>query len=382
MPMTSLYEGSGNQNRLSDCRESCQAEQSSSSAMLLCLCDGGKDIGFGHVSRCLALAEAFEEHGWLPRFAGRLIDGAEELVAKAGYEVTFRPLRVGQEEVAEAVTLCHEWDAAAVMLDSYAIRPHYLGVLAAAFPVLLIDDYGALAVDEYARLIVLNPSIIPDSVSYPSAHFVLSGPRYIPFRRALRSKRPSQLALRPQVQRVLVTLGGGDPQNLTQRVVQALAEAVPTVDVVAVVGRGYVWREQLEASLKSCGKGSRTLVQVPNLAELLAETDLLVCGGGMTKFEAAYMGVPALVISLNESQTGESAVFSRLDLVIDLGLGVQLSSEALRQTLQRVTQDAVLRSELAHRGWQTFPADPTSTVVDAFVGELATRMNRKGIVLS
>lgn len=372
MPISSIQEKTDVQIGLCDCQESGYPFQEISPKVILCLCDGGKDIGFGHVSRCLALAEAFEEHGWTPRFAGRMIDGAEELVARAGYAVTSRPLRVGQEDIAEAATMCYELGATVVMLDSYTIRPDYLGVLAAAFPVLLIDDYGALERDDYDGLIVLNPSIIPESISYPSARFVMSGPQFIPFRRDIRSKRPRQVFVRTKVRRVLVTLGGGDPQNLTQRVVLALAEAVPTVEVWAVVGRGYVWLEQLETSLKACGTGSRVFVQVPNLADLLVETDLLVCGGGMTKFEASYMGVPTLVISLNESQTSESALFSKLGLVIDLGLGAQLSSEQLRHAIQCVTQDDFLRGELANRGWQMFPEDPTCTIVDAFIDVLAT----------
>jgi UDP-2,4-diacetamido-2,4,6-trideoxy-beta-L-altropyranose hydrolase len=335
--------------------------------VILCLCDGGKDIGFGHVSRCLALAEAFEEHGWTPRFAGRLIDGADELVAQAGYAVNLRPLRAGEEDLMQVLLMCQKWGVTAVVLDSYVIRPNYLKRLNEVLPVLLVDDYGALASDEYDHLVVLNPSVIPNKVSYPSARFVMSGPRYIPLRRAIRLKRPKQLTLRPQVQRVLVTLGGGDSQNLTQRVVKAVAEVLPNVEVFAVVGRGYAWCDQLAESVKSCGLGSRTIVQVSNLADLLAQADLIICGGGMTKFEASYMGVPALVISLNESQTGESALFSKLGLLIDLGPGSQLSSEQLRHAVQCVTQDEFLRGELACRGWQLFPKDPTCAIVDAFI---------------
>ena len=34
------------------------------------LTEGGKDIGFGHITRCISLSEAFEEKGIYPEVRG------------------------------------------------------------------------------------------------------------------------------------------------------------------------------------------------------------------------------------------------------------------------------------------------------------------------
>jgi spore coat polysaccharide biosynthesis predicted glycosyltransferase SpsG len=91
----------------------------------------------------------------------------------------------------------------------------------------------------------------------------------------------------------------------------------------------------------------------------------------MTKYEAAYLGVPALVISLNESQVEESRLFDKHGLVLDLGLEMRLADSDLQQAIEKVIQDVGLRSELARRGWLAFPADPTRSIVEAFTAELS-----------
>jgi spore coat polysaccharide biosynthesis predicted glycosyltransferase SpsG len=342
-----------------------------SQAAVICLCDAGGDIGFGHASRCLALAEAFEEKGWKPLFAGCYVDGAEELVSRAGFAVTLRTLPTGAEDPSETVAMCKDFGASAVVLDSYALQPGYLNVISAALPVLLIDDYGALEAAEYARAIVLRPAITLGAVTYPFARLVLSGPTFTPFRRAFRQSRPAQIPTARGVCNIVVTLGGGDPRNVTQRVVEALAKVVPEAAVLAVVGRSYPWCERLAEILGQCGAGSKVLIQVPRIADLLTTADLCICGGGMTKYEAAYLGVPALVISLNESQVEESRLFDKHGLVLDLGLEMRLADSDLQQAIEKVIQDVGLRSELARRGWLAFPADPTRSIVEAFTAELS-----------
>lgn len=363
-------ERSGANGDLPGGQEGVRAEASRKKRVVLCLCDGGADVGFGHISRCLALAEAFEECGWSAIFAGHFADGAEELVARAGFSLIGRALPTGTEVPGAALEMCQEVGADAAVLDSYAVGAEYVRVFARGIPVLLVDDYGTLAADAYAQAAVLSPAILSNAHRYPAARLCLSGSQYVPFRRALRRRRPPQPAIRPQVVHVLVTLGGSDALNVTQSVVQALAEVAPWADVIAVVGRGYSWNAQLEFQLKRCGPGSRLLVQVPDLAGELSGADLCICGGGMTKFEAAYMGVPALVVSLNESQVDETRLFARLGLVVDLGLGKELCGRALRVAIETVVQDVAKRGQLATCAWKMFSQEPARPIVDAFIADL------------
>ena len=50
------------------------------------VCDGDRMAGLGHTSRCVGLAEAWNERGVTPLFVGP-VDGAARLVTAAGFAI-------------------------------------------------------------------------------------------------------------------------------------------------------------------------------------------------------------------------------------------------------------------------------------------------------
>jgi len=51
------------------------------------LTEGGKDIGFGHITRCLSLYQAFEERGIRPKFIINGDNNSEYLLNGANYQL-------------------------------------------------------------------------------------------------------------------------------------------------------------------------------------------------------------------------------------------------------------------------------------------------------
>lgn len=333
-----------------------------SGAKLICLCDGGFDIGFGHVSRCLALAEAFEELGWRAAFAGRLREGAAEMVRSAGFELAEETRPTGEEPEA-VVRLLQQHAAAAVIVDSYAVREDYLRRVAAEFAVLLIDDYARLT--DYPCDAIFHPSVTRDNLPYPTGKLLLEGAGYAPFRRAFRKERQGRRL--EKIKRVLVTIGGGDRLDVTRRVVAALARHDRSLIVRAVVGRGYPWQAELREAVAQMGAGSSVLVQLQSLAAEMAAADLCVSGGGMTKYEAAYLGLPCVAIPVTEDQVPETRLFAELGLAAGLPRADLVSAEDLHQTLHAWLPEMERWQAMSRRGLALFPQDPTRACVEKFL---------------
>ncbi|MCX5815841.1 MAG: UDP-2,4-diacetamido-2,4,6-trideoxy-beta-L-altropyranose hydrolase [Proteobacteria bacterium] len=338
------------------------------SKIILCLCDGGYDIGFGHASRVLSIAEAFAESGWHPQFTGRLHDGSDNMVRAAGFKTSIRAMITGTEDPEDTIRICRSSVAAAQVVDSYSLRPGYLRKLGRAAPILLIDDYGDL--DEYPCATILNPGFNQGDREYPFEVPVLTGPGFIPLRRAFRRLRAKMRVQAEKVRRVLVFLGGGDQKQMTKRVVRALKTLDVSLTLRVVVGQAYPELAALVKEVSAFAPDSRVLVQLPDLAEEMAAADLCIVAGGSTKYEAAYLGVPCLAIPINESQRPETELFDDLGLAINCGLADELSDEALARTVNSMLKDAGHLAAMSRRGLTTFPNDPTRPIIEAFVKQL------------
>ena len=49
--------------------------------------EGGRDIGIGHITRCISLCQAFEERGIKPEFVVNGDDIVEDLLGKRKYQI-------------------------------------------------------------------------------------------------------------------------------------------------------------------------------------------------------------------------------------------------------------------------------------------------------
>jgi spore coat polysaccharide biosynthesis predicted glycosyltransferase SpsG len=110
------------------------------------------------------------------------------------------------------------------------------------------------------------------------------------------------------------------------------------------------------------------LSRQPDLAEQFAWADACITGGGLIKYESAFMGVPAAAVAQNEGQDGETRALTRAGLVFDLGLADDRSDGELASALGSFLGDHDLRDSLAARARATFPDDPSARAAKAILG--------------
>lgn len=97
---------------------------------------------------------------------------------------------------------------------------------------------------------------------------------------------------RVKVEQILVSMGGSDTYGATVKVVALLHRR--GLGATVVVGPGFRHRAALDAELSA----SFVLkIAVPSLIDEMSRHDLAIVGGGITAFEAAASGLPAIVIA-------------------------------------------------------------------------------------
>jgi spore coat polysaccharide biosynthesis predicted glycosyltransferase SpsG len=300
--------------------------------------EGGAAFGFGHVSRCVAIADALAEHGSNAQFWVCGDDAVQGLVGQ--HTVQYAPWHNAIPAIAVS-------DLAIV--DSYCASLPALQALAQLYQgrVLWVDDYQRLNYPPGGWL--LNYDFRAPQLGYMAIeHRLLLGPEYIPLRKPFWHVPVKRLANK-RMERVLVTFGGVPQSQLYNRVLAELAHLAANIrqplHVNVLPGRTQVTEIQLPDS---------ALLQVKflpaqtaeKIQALYATTDLAITAGGVTLLELAATRTPALVIVTAENQyPGASALHqmgavhlvgrmedSQLRLLFRKGLE-QLSPASTRQQL-------------------------------------------------
>lgn len=320
---------------------------------LLIRADAGPALGAGHVMRCLALARQYRQAGGRVAFAqtevgeplaGRLRgEGAELLVisAVAGSGEDAR------ETVARAEALGCTW----IVADGYAFDAAWQQrIKAAGFRLLLLDDYGHAR--HYHADIVLNQNAAATAELYASRDAstrLLLGSKFALLRGEFTEGREAPRAIAARAKKILVTLGGSDPANVTATVVAALAQ-LAEIEAVIVVGGSNPRAAEIRAAVEAHGGGLRLVVDAPNMAELMAWADVAISAAGSTAWELACMGVPAALIVVAENQTRIAAALAREGISLDLGRHIGLDADRIAATLRVWLPDQARRQAMSLGG--------------------------------
>lgn len=341
---------------------------------ILFRCDGTSQTGLGHTSRSLALAEALIEQGVRCVFLGHFDATVSERLRNAGVDsLALEVTSWGDADAAALHRAVTELNAIGVVLDSYLAGAGYVAAMARApAPTLLIDDFAALP--SYACAAVLNFTSRAEDFSYPSAgtRYYL-GPRWFLGRRSLRELRARGARATDSVRQVLVSSGGNDPFDVVLPFVRAALACDSSLCMNVVVRDNYPNRQALEALLSRFSGPANVLNRLPDLSLELAKADVCLASAGLTKYEAAYLGVPTGVLSQNDGQARDAAKFAALGMTEDLGLAENIDEDLLVPCIKRMLFEREVRVQLQQRCFGIFPLDPTRDLALSVLTEVFRR---------
>ena len=269
--------------------------------------DAGTSMGTGHVMRCLALAQAWRDQGNRGVFAmSSSTPAVDERLLLEGMDVMKVNASTGSEEVAaELIQFARNEGANWVVSDGYAFCAEYQRCLKrAGVRHLLVDDLGRIG--GYYADIVLDQNASASESLYRDRQTntrLLLGSCYILLRREFACWREWKREISANARRILVTMGGTDPDNLTEYAIRALATAAPrNLEVVVVTTTSCPHRRAIESAGAAFPGKLKVLQNTTNMPELMAWADLAIIAAGGTLWELLYMGCPAISFARNGTQ--------------------------------------------------------------------------------
>ncbi|HEY7371483.1 MAG TPA: UDP-2,4-diacetamido-2,4,6-trideoxy-beta-L-altropyranose hydrolase [Polyangia bacterium] len=325
-----------------------------------------KQIGFGHLRRCLTLAGELRRAGGAAASVYFWIDGDPAAVAVAA-AAGFQARLVSGPEPDATAALLDAGELDTLVVDSYAVTPaSFSAWRPRAGALVVIDD---LADRELDVDVVVNGSPYAAQLSYRTAPDVvrLLGPRYALLRPIFRElpRRPAA----PRVARVLVTLGGADPHSSTTAVVEVVQRALPGAALDVVVGPLFGPVPELDRR----GAGDRERLRLhrdlDDLSPLMSAADLAVSGGGQTLYELAATGVPTVALCLADNQEPNIAALAGVSL-LPAGRVEASAADRFRSVEEgcgRLAADPALRQRMSDAGRALIDGQGAARVADVIL---------------
>jgi UDP-2,4-diacetamido-2,4,6-trideoxy-beta-L-altropyranose hydrolase len=319
-------------------------------ATLVIRADANTGIGIGHVMRCLALAQAWQDAGGRVVFA--LAIGIEDVggrLRSEGMETASISAQPGSaEDAARTAELCQRRGATWLVLDGFHFAQPYRDQVGGGIRLLLFDDHGEFG--PYRCDVVLNTNPYASVEMYPDRDekvCFLLGPQYALLRREFLSEHQDKAGVPEQAGRILVTFGGADANNVTLLVLEALARLQDLkLETVIVVGASSPHLSTLETAARNY-PGMRVVFNPDNMPRLMARAELAISAGGGTCYELAFLQVPMFLLTIAQNHERTVETWGKCKAAIDAEWFDRWESQPLAAKLRQVISNKFLRKELA-----------------------------------
>ncbi len=340
--------------------------------------DASADIGTGHVMRCLALAQAWNDRAEggnlnpeMPEQAqvvfvcASLPEALEARLKKEGCGVVRIDAMPGSsEDIRQTLAAINSFQVSGFtpqpfplwfVADGYSFDLVYQrSVRAAGFKLLVMDDFNHLP--EYECDLLLNQNFGAEKYSYAANADArrLLGPEYALLRREFRGDREglNRAGEPPPVARnILVTMGGADLHGMTARVLAALAK-VPgePLHIRAVVGAAAAPSGLRLEQTPPNPHRIEWLRNVEDMPELMRWADLAVSAAGSTCWELLAMGVPMMLVVLASNQEQIALRLEQHGAAVHLGWHRAWNETTFIEALSALRRDASVRSFMIAAG--------------------------------
>jgi spore coat polysaccharide biosynthesis protein SpsF len=309
-------------------------------------CDGGGKFGYGHVKRMVALARALRDCESIGvSFAVNGTDDALIPIRRAGFEAR----RVSSQD--EFAALVKNQKPELVILDGRE------GPSLGQAEALRRDCMLMAAIDDGSDL-----RLACDFAYYPPVPQALAlgwaGARTVPrvgWEWALLGLNPHLTPARAMGARptLLVAMGGSDPHGLTERAARALAPLDPSYRIRFVIGGGIQDGRKLAANIVAMKNNYETVEGADDLSTEYASADLALCAFGVTAYELAAFGVPAIYLNLSDDHARSASAFGAAGMGCSLGVAAQVGDEQILGAVRSLMNNPGRRRDMRNAGLAT-----------------------------
>ena len=329
--------------------------------------DASPQIGGGHLSRCLALADALRSHRLSSTFLlGSQSKSAVSAVEAGGHRATVLMAPPGESTTNRWLDVPPQLDAQRTTeaIDTTSIR------------LLIVDQYGldhrwerivqehtgafVVAIDGLATRrhhcdLLIDPTYSEKPArrrwgDLVSSHTkLLCGPKYALLRPNFESALHRRTQRPGRIPSIFICFGGGDTGDITELAIDvALRLSIENLQITAVCTSATAGVEQLQSRYKA-RQNVDVVIDTDQVASLMACADLAIGGAGTMTWERAFLGLPALVVAIADHQVDVARPVADTGAIEFLGRLEDLDSSHLYRRLEDLIEKPKKLRRMAKR---------------------------------
>lgn len=297
--------------------------------MIYIRADANKNIGMGHVMRCLSIADA------MLRYDEDIIfvladDTVSKLINDRGFKTVV--LNTDYRKMDSEIENWPKEEADLIIVDSYFVTNSFFDGLKCKGRLAYIDDLFSF---QYNVDMLINYNVYADRARYEELYndsrmpMLLLGPEYAPLRKmfsSVKAKKQNEV-----VKDILFSTGGSDSLHLALSIIKAKHD-----DLIYhfIVGPLNCDKEEIK-TLASKNAGVVIHENVTDMKSLISDCDIAVSAAGSTLYEICACGTPIITFVTADNQVDGADYFEKAGLAVNAG-DMRLDSDPVGRLLKNV----------------------------------------------
>jgi len=326
--------------------------------------------GTGHFMRCLALAQQWRDRrGRVVLVTACSFEGLLSRYRREGATiVSLERCRSHSRDAEMTAQVMREIAGSWLILDGCQFSEDYQRqIKIRGHRLLVIDDSASLP--HYYADIILNQNYHAGFLHYSAEPCtkLLLGTKYSLVRRELFIRKRRAVSQRGR-SRVLVSLGGADPENATLAIMQSFKRSLlNNFEFKIVVG---VLNPNLRALRRAAQENSiriKLKSDVKNMAALMRWAEIAIIAPGITLWELFHNGCPVICYFRDPSQKALLCALRKRGALKLLGGLNDIDERRLTSTLRELGSDPMARRRMRDLGRTIVDGNGSRRVVDLLI---------------
>ena len=287
------------------------------------------EIGTGHVYRCLSIASKLVFHDVLFLLDEQYQLGID-IVDNHNYPYK---LHDGKDDLLE---ILREYSPEIVVNDILDTSKEYIDSLKnEGYFVVNFEDLGTGT--ESADVVfdaLYEHDVSERNIFTGHKYYILKDEFYF---------QPQKI-ITQAVNNVLITFGGTDPNNFTEKVIDSILSTSYDGRINVILGLGYEGLESLIEKYES-NQSVQIYRNVSDISEFMFQADIIFTSAGRTMYEVCSLGVPTICLCQNEREL--THVFANeSNGFLNMGLGEAVENQQIIDQFINLVNNHDLRIEM------------------------------------
>lgn len=151
--------------------------------------------------------------------------------------------------------------------------------------------------------------------------------------------------------KVLITCGGSDPNLFTTEIIKSLDLLKSSISIRVIIGPLFstLNREAINLQAKKSIHQIKLIENEESLYQHFLWSDLVISSSGLTKYEIAATGTPALLFSIDKDNFEINKYFSDKGICKDHGIGID--KQKMYSQVKKILNSEYIRKKLSHKSF-------------------------------